>query len=125
MYTPPVVPATLAVGESIHFAGELSLLDTGEFQLSSIKNLNNKGNSGKFNIPKNKDSILNIDAARDSEGNVIDIHVAACWTAIGTILMGENDGTNNCLETDGAAYPAAGWEVSSPAMVSMRIARRD
>jgi len=119
-YTPPVVPATLAVGESVHLAGNLSLLDTGEFQLSSIRGLNNKGYSGKFKIPKNKDSILNIDAARDSEGNVIDIHVAVVGAEGSTLCL---DPKNNddavkkrcvSLLSENSSHPGRGAKTKGP-----------
>ena len=56
--------------------------------------------------------------------NLLDLHVAVCWTFRNTARIGENNGNNNCVETSGLVYPTAGWEVNSPAMVSMRVARR-
>lgn len=68
--------------------------------------------------------IRNADALNPGNPALLDLHVAVCWTFHSTMLIGENDGAANCMETSGAAYPNPGWEVNSPAMVSMRVARR-
>ena len=57
--------------------------------------------------------------------NLLDLHVAACWTHRGrTIGEGGANGAGVplCQDTSGNA---ATWAVDSPAMVSTRIARRD
>jgi hypothetical protein len=57
--------------------------------------------------------------------NIVDIHVAACWTHRGrTIGEGGADATGvpRCQDTSG---DPATWAVDSPVMVSTRIARRE